>query len=191
MRMMATNKRKNILIAALCAFIIQFFCMNSHAATSASTATKTVSTAAPAAVTASASAMASGSGSTGGGSGTMTPDLFTGTLSDRIPIEVAPGRKGMAPSLALSYQSNAGNGWVGVGWDLEVGAIERSTKNGVNYSGYDYVLRIAGSVVDLVQITKNEFGISVADEYRAKIESGFLKIKAYNDSLGQPIYWEI
>jgi len=189
MRMMATNKRKNILIAALCAFIIQFFCMNSHAATSASTATKTVSTAAPAAVTASASAMASGSGSTGGGSGTMTPDLFTGTLSDRIPIEVAPGRKGMAPSLALSYQSNAGNGWVGVGWDLEVGAIERSTKNGVNYSGDEYVLHIGGSTIDLVHIYTNEFGASVTDEYRAKIESGFSRVKKLSSSEGS--YWEV
>jgi len=59
--------------------------------------------------------MGGGSGN-GGGSGAVTPDLFTGTMSYSIPIEVPEGRKGMSPGLSLDYRSNNGNGWVGMGW---------------------------------------------------------------------------
>ena len=62
-----------------------------------------------------------------------SPSLFTGGLSHNIPIEVAPGRHGMEPKLALNYNSAGGNGWLGVGWELEMGAIERSSKHGVDY----------------------------------------------------------
>lgn len=81
----------------------------------------------------------------GGSGGTVMPDLFTGTMSYSIPIEVPPGRKGMDPGLALTYRSSNGNGVVGMGWEMEVGAIERSTKCGVNYGSDDYVFRMAGA----------------------------------------------
>ena len=42
-----------------------------------------------------------------------------GAYHYRIPIEVPPGRAGMAPSLALTYSSKSGNGPVGVGFSLE------------------------------------------------------------------------
>ena len=79
----------------------------------------------------------------------------------------------MDPGIALMYRSTNGNGWVGVGWELEVGAIERNTKNGVNYSGSDYVLRMAGAAVDLVSIGGNE--------YRAKIEGAFYRVQKTSD----------
>jgi RHS repeat-associated protein len=126
--------------------------------------------------------MGGGSGN-GGGSGTVTPDLFTGTMSYSIPIAVPEGRKGMSPGLSLDHRSNNGDGWVGVGWELEVGAIERSMKNGLSYTGYDYILRIAGGTVDLVQTAP------ATNEYRAKIEGGFYRIKKKNGSNGD--YWEV
>ncbi len=48
-----------------------------------------------------------------------------GALTYSIPISVAKGGAGMAPSLALSYSSSAGNGIAGIGWD--VNAIEMIT----------------------------------------------------------------
>jgi RHS repeat-associated protein len=102
------------------------------------------------------------------GSDSVQPDLFTGAMSYQIPIEVPPGRNGMDPKLALSYSSRNANGWVGVGWDLEVGAIERSTRTGVDYTKDEYSLRRSGSTEELVAVSLLE--------YRSKIENDFTKI---------------
>ncbi len=79
---------------------------------------------------------AQGGGSTnGGGADTVTPDLFTGTMSYSVPIEVPPGRNGMTPQLTLLYRSGNPNMYMGIGWELEPGGVVRSLKGGVNYNG--------------------------------------------------------
>ena len=97
------------------------------------------------------------------------PDLFTGRATTSIPIVVPPGRKGVQPGLALTYSSSGRNGWLGVGWGLDVGYIERSTKNGVpKYDSTDtYTFMFHGVSSDLVQIPDGT--------YRAKDEGLFLK----------------
>lgn len=107
----------------------------------------------------------------------------TGAATYNIPIIVPPGRGGIAmPDLALVYNSQQRNGWVGMGWDLEVGSIQRSTKCkwGVNYdSGTDFVLD--GSI-ELVQRTDWDGPGGIGPHpggshhhYGAKIEGGFTK----------------
>jgi hypothetical protein len=66
--------------------------------------------------------------------------LQTGSLTKQIPIKVPPGRNGMTPELLLQY-SSAGteNGWLGVGWSLNIDFIQRSTKRGLDYSKNDFV----------------------------------------------------
>ena len=117
----------------------------------------------------------------GSGSGTMLPDLFTGTMSHTIPLVVPPGRHGIDPGLALTYQSTNGESWVGVGWTLEVGAIERSARHGVIYTGDDYVFRMAGATVDLVATSTGE--------YRAKIEAAFTRLRQLTAADGR-LSWE-
>ena len=56
---------------------------------------------------------------------TPEPYLFTGAVNYKVPIQVPPGRGGVAPNLSLKYSSYQGNGWVGVGWGLDMGAIQR------------------------------------------------------------------
>jgi Salmonella virulence plasmid 65kDa B protein len=41
----------------------------------------------------------------------------TGTASMTVPIYTSPGRSGFGPQLALSYDSGAGNGPFGYGWN--------------------------------------------------------------------------
>ncbi len=42
----------------------------------------------------------------------------SGSATYQVPIEVPPGTNGMVPSLAISYSSSAGNGLLGMGFDL-------------------------------------------------------------------------
>ena len=97
------------------------------------------------------------------GSADMSP--FTGAVSTSIPIEVPPGRKGMSPRLALKYNSYQKSGWVGMGWTLDMGSIQRSTKYGVRYDDNGgYVATIDGASVDLVLVDQTN------KIYRARIE---------------------
>jgi hypothetical protein len=45
-------------------------------------------------------------------------------------LPVPPGRAGVAPDLSLAYTSGDDTSWVGVGWDLSVGAISVDTTFG-------------------------------------------------------------
>jgi len=88
-----------------------------------------------------------------------------------VPIAVPPGRKGMQPALGLAYSSSARNSWLGVGWSLDLGYIERSTKRGVPaYNSSDtYSFMFQGVTSELVQIPDGT--------YRAKDEGAFLRFE--------------
>ncbi len=55
----------------------------------------------------------------------------TGTGSLSVPIATSPGRSGFGPQLALSYDSGAGNGPFGFGWNLSIPGITRKTDKGL------------------------------------------------------------
>ena len=54
-----------------------------------------------------------------------------GSASMKYPIGVPAGRRGIQPNLNLSYNSNGGSSWVGLGWDLSVSCISVDTRHGV------------------------------------------------------------
>src|SRR5262249_61731894 len=55
----------------------------------------------------------------------------TGDANLSYPIEVPPGRNGLQPSLAVTYNSSHGNGWLGTGWGLDIPSIDIDTRWGV------------------------------------------------------------
>jgi RHS repeat-associated protein len=66
------------------------------------------------------------------GSGAASADRLTGAAAFSYPIAVPPGTGGMQPSVRLQYSSSTGgSSWVGVGWSLGFGTIQRSLRRGV------------------------------------------------------------
>lgn len=96
--------------------------------------------------------------------------LAVGAAEYSYKIAVPPGRNGLTPEIALYYNSSAGNGWLGVGWQLDMGAIVRQTKHGLDYRSNDFEFSIAGQNSELVQ--RDEWGDFY---YGAKIENQFSK----------------
>lgn len=86
------------------------------------------------------------SGTTGSGAGdgpkpftglARSPEanLFIGSATTEIPIQVPPGRAGIQPKLALRYSSMGRPSLYGYGWDLPLGHVQRSTKEGAVLCG--------------------------------------------------------
>jgi hypothetical protein len=76
--------------------------------------------------------------------------MFFGAATTTIPIVVPPGRK-ITPSLALSYNSNAGPSPYGYGWDLSLARIQRATKRGARTCGAEheeYVLTLPSGTIE-------------------------------------------
>src|SRR4051812_32478012 len=57
------------------------------------------------------------------------PVTGSGTLSVHVPT--SSGRSGFGPQLELGYDSGAGNGPFGFGWNLSIPAITRKTAQGL------------------------------------------------------------
>jgi RHS repeat-associated protein len=94
-----------------------------------------------------------------------------GSIIDTIPIEVPPGRKGVEPKLSLLYNSFNKNGWLGAGWDLNIGSIQRSTRRDLTFPNDEWIATFPGSS-DVLIYQSNSSGIYY---YKAKVESAFTK----------------
>ena len=108
-----------------------------------------------------------------------TPGSFkvseTGAATYTIPLTVPPGAAGMAPSLSLNYNSQSGNGPLGMGWSLGgLTAIYRCPatlaqdgfKGGINYDMNDRYCLDGQRLV----VISGAYGADGA-EYRTETES--------------------
>ncbi len=113
-------------------------------------------------------------------------DPQSGSSSVGIPIVVPSGRGGIQPSLSLNYNSNLKQGILGVGWMLDVGSIQVSTKKGVpSYTSADsFSLMQNGSPQELVYDDD-----AAAGYYRPEQEGSFSKIKHIIEQTSN--YWLI
>jgi RHS repeat-associated protein len=84
----------------------------------------------------------------------------TGTASMTVPIATSPGRSGFGPQLILSYDSGAGNGSFGLGWNLSLPAIKRKTDKGLpryqDAHDTDSDVFILSGAEDLVPVLKQD-----------------------------------
>ena len=129
----------------------------------------------------------------------FTANPVTGTGSLAVPIAVSPGRSGFGPQLSLSYDSGAGNGPFGSGWNLSLPAITRKTDKGLpRYRDAEASdVFILSGAEDLVPVlTQGETGgwapEAVAprsvdgktyriQRYRPRIEGLFARIERWTD----------
>jgi YD repeat-containing protein len=61
--------------------------------------------------------------------GAFQTDLFSGSFSYEYKIDVPPGTNGLAPKMSIGYNSHSAKGkagWVGAGWDIPLGYIQRN-----------------------------------------------------------------
>lgn len=112
-----------------------------------------------------------------------------GDATYTIPIVAPPGTAGVAPKMAFTYTSSAGNGPLGVGWGLSgLSAITRCQKtkaqdNTIAAVSYDINDRYCLDGQRLILVS-GTYGGNLA-EYRTEVET-FRKIVS-NGSIGSPV----
>ncbi len=95
------------------------------------------------------------------------PNNFGG-VSFSYSIDIPDGRAGVQPSLGLSYSSTGGDGWVGVGWNIGLGAITRTPEYGaLFYDSRDSFSWNGQKLVKVSGSTSNENGT-----YRPEVTDG-------------------
>src|SRR4030067_2343786 len=113
-------------------------------------------------------------------------DNFVGSARENYPILVPPARGGLSPKLSLNYNSSGGNGWLGLGWDLSIGFIQRKgVRKGVpKYNDTDvFEINLDGTLNELVH-----FQDGTGDrDYRLRVEGAYLKIRYYTSTK----HWEV
>jgi hypothetical protein len=120
-----------------------------------------------------------------------------GTAGLSYPIDVPPGH-GITPELAVSYDSSGGNSWLGMGWDLSVGAIGVDTSFGAPHFDPDsesesYVHdgdllvpnAIGGAWEPRVPTTRRDYTHQVETEYAEIIRH------VVNDGGPDDYFWEV
>ncbi len=113
-------------------------------------------------------AVPEGAGSVQSSGQTFQADPYTGTGRYAVPIQVEAGPAGIAPSLALSYSTHAGQGSAGLGWSLGLASIQRRTDKGLPTYDDD---------VDTFALQGDELIHVGAGVYRQRIEGRFARIQ--------------
>jgi hypothetical protein len=120
----------------------------------------------------------------------------TGTGSMSVPIPTSPGRSAFGPQLSLSYDSGAGNGPFGFGWNLSVPSITRKTDKGLPkyHDAEESDVFILSGIEDLVPVLIEVGGNWVREtlpprtvggksyriqRYRPRIEGLFARIERW------------
>jgi len=122
----------------------------------------------------------------------------TGTGSMSVPIATSPGRSGVGPQLSISYDSGAGNGIFGFGWNLSIPSITRKTDKGLPryWDAEESDVFILSGAEDLVPVLSAEGAIAETTQdgyrirqYRPRIEGLFARIERWTAVDSGAIHW--
>ena len=139
-------------------------------------------------------------------------NAVNGTASFSIPLPFSPAR-GASPSLALSYNSGAGNGIFGLGWSLSLPSIKRKTDKGLPQylDDIDSDTFLFSEAEDLVpEFEKDEYNSFILSDgnykikekdspddqftirfYKPRIEGLFARIERWSSKTTQEIKWRV
>ncbi|MGC3977577.1 MAG: SpvB/TcaC N-terminal domain-containing protein [Paludibacteraceae bacterium] len=98
-----------------------------------------------------------------------------------VPIDVPSGNQGFQPNLSLSYNSQAGNGIMGMGWSISgLSSIERVNKN-YYFDGKTDAIKSAFSIEDALELDGNR--LVEIQRTNSEVEyatvTGNIKVKAF------------
>ncbi|GAA1980200.1 SpvB/TcaC N-terminal domain-containing protein [Microbacterium pumilum] len=124
----------------------------------------------------------------------------TGTGSLSVPIYTSPGRSGFGPQLSLSYDSGAGNGPFGWGWNLSTPAVTRKTDKGLPAyrDGDESDVFLLSGAEDLVPVPHGDGddgqreidGVTyLVRRYRPRIEGPFARIERWSAPSSGETHW--
>lgn len=116
-----------------------------------------------------------------------------GSANLNYPIEVPQGRNGLTPKVAISYNSESGNDWLGLGWNISEDKIIIDTRWGV--PRYDSVYETESYLLNGMQLTplaqRGEWRERTAEkQFFPRIEGSFAKIIRHGNN---PVnyWWEV
>jgi RHS repeat-associated protein len=129
----------------------------------------------------------------------------SGTASLAVEVFTSAARQGFGPKLTLSYDSGAGNGPFGLGWNLGVPAITRKTSKGLpRYEdAAESDVFILSGAEDLVPLLAEANGtwLPVSSTptvgtttyevrgYRPRVEAGFARIERWQNTATGDVHW--
>jgi len=116
----------------------------------------------------------------------------TGAATYTIPIWAPAGPKGMEPHVALSYNSQQGNGIVGVGWSISgLSSIYRCNLTFAQDAAPAPVALVTsdGYCMDgqRLRLTSGTYGVA-GSTYQTEI-ANFVNVTAYGSAGNGPAYW--
>ena len=129
---------------------------------------------------------------------TVNPTNGTGSLA--LPVPLSPGRAGFGPQLALKYDSGAGNGPFGFGWQLLLPAITRKTDKGLPlyHDAEESDVFLLSGAEDLVPVLDSNgkrfedttsFPAYTIHRYAPRIEGLFARIERWTRRSDGDVHW--
>ena len=136
-------------------------------------------------------------------------NAVNGTSSFSIPLPLSPNRNGFTPQMSLSYNSGVGNGLFGIGWDVDLPAIQRRTdkklpryfdsnntegvakEDSFMFSGVEELVPFMDLVNDKWVIRQETIGDFTIRQYRPRIEGGFSRIERIYQISKNQYYWRV